>query len=673
MVMKKFCFFHAVAVFLLFIISSSAYAQKNALAIFNLKAMNIEAMGYNGEILHALISSIESDKNIDLMPRREIEEVLFKTGLVQDNTHEAVLAAGKALGINFVLFGDVTKKGSEIITRLGLMDIERKGIVKNWDLVFRDRDSILQKVPEFSKDLSITLIQRKSGGGVYSPSEPQISADVEYLNAKIEGDSVRLLWKLKTNKASLSYNIYRAENKDGPYQFLGKTTDSFFKDSSVKKGSTYFYRIGILAGTDPEIKSSYTALHMDTGEKKPHPPLIMSGRGYVKRIEIKFVPSLKNEQEKFNITKYKIYRQKGPDEWSNIGTVDSKNSSQFDIGFTVFDESNFTDGKTYTYAIASNDDKGQESPLSDPISIETVKNPVLTLDQDNLLRKVILSWKPVENVSGYYLYRKIEDKPDWKKVATIQDGKKTNITDEKELVDGPQYTYYLTAYDDKNETSPSNEVKAKTKELPAFPLNLQAVSGLVKSVNITWSPLDDKDVGGYNIYRGIDNNNMKKIASVKDYKSNTYLDKGEVFIPLEDGKNYFYAITSFNLFDAEGKISSYVKAETKPRPASVKKLSASAGTDHILINWEKNTESDIKLNLLLRSVSGGGTFSTLTVGTWSKIAELPVSHTNFKDFDLKPETGYSYRIISEDKDGLKSDPAESNQVASPIVKQDKPK
>jgi hypothetical protein len=222
MFIKKFCFFHAVTVLLLFILSASAYAQKNALAIFNLKATNIEAMGYNGEILHALISSIESDKNIDLMPRREIEEVLFKTGLVQDNTHEAVLAAGKALGINFVLFGDVTKKGSEIVTRLGLMDIERKGIVKNWDLVFRDRDSILQKIPEFSRDLSTTLIQRKSGGVAYSPSEPQISADVEYLNAKIEGDSVRLLWKLRTNKASLSYNIYRAENKDGPYQFLGK-------------------------------------------------------------------------------------------------------------------------------------------------------------------------------------------------------------------------------------------------------------------------------------------------------------------------------------------------------------------------------------------------------------------------------------------------------------------
>ena len=76
--MKKFCFMTVLTVFLLCMIFSHAYAQKNPLAIFNLKATNIDAMGYNGEILHALISSIESDKNIDLMPRREIEEVALQ-------------------------------------------------------------------------------------------------------------------------------------------------------------------------------------------------------------------------------------------------------------------------------------------------------------------------------------------------------------------------------------------------------------------------------------------------------------------------------------------------------------------------------------------------------------------------------------------------------------------
>ena len=660
--MKKFCFLTTLTVFLLCMTFSHAYAQKSALVIFNLKATNIEAMGYNGEILHALISSIESDKNIDLMPRREIEEVLFKTGIVQDNTHDAVLTAGKALGINFVLFGEVTKKGSEIVAKLGLMDIQNKGLVKNWDLVFRDRDSILKKIPELSRELSDILSNYNSGAGAVS-MESQTSTDVEYLNAKIEGDAVRLSWKLRTHKTSLSYHVYRAESKDGPCQFLGKTADSFFQDSTVKKGLSYFYHIGIIAGTDPEVKSFYTALFINAGEKRPHPPIVMSGKGYVKRVEIKFVPSLKNEQDKFNITKYKIYRQKGPGDWQHIGVTDSKNTSQFDIDFTVFDESDLKDGTTYTYALSSLDYKNSESPLSDPVSVETIRNPVLSFDKDNLLRKVILSWKPVDTVAGYYLYRKTEN-TGWKKVAGISGASKINITDEKELSDGRQYLYYLTAYDDKKETGPSNEVKAKTKDLPVFPANLQAQGGLVKSVKISWTPLEDPDVGGYNIYRGPDNSNMKKIATIREYKSSAYLDKGEAFTPLDDGRNYFYAITGFNLFDAEGKLSAYVQASTKPRPAAVKGLSASAGTDHILISWEKNPETDIKSNYVYRNENGG---------SWSNLRELNLGQTSYKDFELKPERSYGYRIIAEDKDSLKSDPADSNAVASPIVRPQKAK
>ena len=85
--------------------------------------------------------------------------------------------------------------------------------------------------------------------------------------------------------------------------------------------------------------------------------------------------------------------------------------------------------------------------------------------------------------------------------------------------------------------------------------------------------LEDPDVGGYNIYRGLDNSNMNKIATVREYKSTSYLDKGEAFTPLEDGRNYFYAAASFNLFDAEGKLSSLCtglnKAETCSRQRSV--------------------------------------------------------------------------------------------------------
>lgn len=670
--MKRLCRLLLISACLLLILSPYSYAQKKVLAIFNLTATNIEAMGCNGEILQALISSIETDKSIDLMPRREIEEVLFKSDIVLDNSEKAVLEAGKALGINYVLFGEVTKKGSLIITRLNLMDIANNTVINNWSVIFPNNNSILKKVPKITEEISACLSNRKSSIADTTPVKKQLlpPLDLDYLNVLNEGDSVGLSWKITTQQSPISYNVYRSENRSGPYQFVGKTSDTYFKDTTVIKGQSYYYNIGISHGIEPEVKSSRTAQISNVGQRIPHPPLVMGIKGYIKRTGINFVPSLKNEQEYFNIIKYSVYRQKNPNDWENIKTIDLQNRTETNPVFTVFDERDLKDGTEYTYALSSTDDSNIESPRSDSISVSTVKTPVLTLEKDNLLRKIILSWKFVEQVSGYNLYRKTEN-TSWEKIADIKEFLTTNFTDAKNISDGQQYFYHVTAYDDKKESDPSNEVKGKTKDLPAFPENVQSQGIMAKSVKITWTALEDPDIGGYSIYRGSDCNNLQKIASIKNYRSNTYLDKGDILTPLEDGKVYFYAIACFNLFDAEGALGKCIKAETKPRPKSVQELTASAAVDHIVISWKENPETDIVINHLYRK-DGQASWSNLQalspIQLWSEIQQLKPGQTDYKDFELKSGGSYSYRIISEDKDGLESDPAETQSVASPIAK-----
>jgi len=100
----------AVSVFVVFaVLWGAAYAgaAQNALAIFNLTPTNMEAMGSDGEILYALISALERQKTVELMSRRDMEEILFQAGLVQGGDTASVAKAGKALGISFILFGSV--------------------------------------------------------------------------------------------------------------------------------------------------------------------------------------------------------------------------------------------------------------------------------------------------------------------------------------------------------------------------------------------------------------------------------------------------------------------------------------------------------------------------------------------------------------------------------------
>ena len=125
----------------LVITAGSAAAQKKTLAIFNLQPTNIDAMGYSGDILFSLISALEKEKQLDVMPRRKMEEVLYQEGLVQGGDPEQVIRAGKALGINFILYGDVTKEGATISSNLHLMDIQRGEIVRSWKESFSGREA----------------------------------------------------------------------------------------------------------------------------------------------------------------------------------------------------------------------------------------------------------------------------------------------------------------------------------------------------------------------------------------------------------------------------------------------------------------------------------------------------------------------------------------------------
>lgn len=643
---------------------SQPKAQQNALAIFNLRPTNFEAMGYDGEILYAIISALSREKSVQLMPRREMEEILSQKGIVQTDDPQLVSQAGKLLGINFILFGQVTKKGAQIIANIMLMDTQYGQVVKSWQQTFSGREDILTQTPRFTKELAriITRQEQRAAPSSAGPVQPKVT--IENLRAESKGKTVVLRWKFDPNEPIVRFHAYRSENPEGPFQFLGKTNKNIFVDKQIKKGRTYYYRIGLITANGSEVKSDETTQIRNAGEKIPHPPLIMSAKGYVRRAEIKFVPSLVNSKERFKIVNYKIYRKTGPASvWANTAEIDAKKTSQTELGFKIDDRNNLDDGKTYSYAVSSVDKKNRESPLSDAVSVKTIGRPSLSLKQDDLLRKIIVAWEPIADVQGYYLYRQI-DAETWEQVGKIRGSTKSDFKDDKDLADSQKYRYYLSAYDAHGETGPSNEVEAKTKDLPAFPQNLQVISGMVKSTQISWSPIDDTDIGGYAIYRGFSTKELKLIDKARGYKAHTYRDKGKGYEPLEDGKEYYYALTSYNLYGAEGEISPAVKARTKPRPRSVRGLQLIArqlpdARGYISLAWEQNPEADIKAYIIYRSRNGG---------YWSKIKELDANQTRYQDNDLSADMAYQYRIIAQDKDGLKSDPVESKSMQSPVIK-----
>ncbi len=644
----------------LFIAAAGARAAApSTLAILNLRPTNFEAMGYNGEILYALISALEKEKSVELVPRRLMEDKLSQASLVQTDTPEMALEAGRVLGIRFILFGNVTKEGARIRAHLNLMDVDSRKVAESWAEDYGSREDILARIPKFASSLVSVISRRETSvepSAVPAASKPEVT--LESIRAVSEGDSVVVRWEALSGAPVAGYNVYRSDGADGPYQFLGRTDTAAYTDSGIRKGRTYFYRLGVLLAGGKEIKQAHTAVIRNAGEKLPHPPLILGAAGHVRRIEIKYVPNLLNEQESFRIAEYQIFRRSSPEQdWTPVSTAKADLRSQTELGFTFEDAGSLEDGRKYFYAIASIDKKGRESPLSDPVAVDTLPRPQLRLEKDNLLRRIDLSWQTLENVEGYYLYRKQDPEP-WKRVDKIRSQPSFPFTDDAGLEDGRRYGYRLTAYDAKGETGPSNTVEAATKELPPPPSDIIAQSGRVKSVLLTWTPADDPDVGGYAIYSGSGPDRLELLAKVKGHRENRYLDKGSGFSSLDDGTDYFYSIACYNRFGAEGVQTPVARARTKLRPSPAAGIRLSALADRILVQWSPNREPDIRAYVLYRSLNGGG---------WSRVGEAGPGQTSFSDADLKPDSEYRYRIIVEDADDLKSDPAESGSIASPIA------
>ncbi len=197
--------------------------------------------------------------------------------------------------------------------------------------------------------------------------------------------------------------------------------------------------------------------------------------------------------------------------------------------------------------------------------------PVLGVAQDDQLRQINLVWRAMANAEGYHLYRKSQG-TDWHKFATITIADQCHYTDTANLDDGQIYHYYLTAYNSAEETEPSQQVSAKTKGPPHCPQEISVFRQSNKGIKITWTPLNDPDVGGYVIYRGsiadqsehlgVQSVSVQEIAQVKGWQSHSYID--QEISSSEPDREYYYAIKSFNLFNARGVLSEAVRVKTAP-------------------------------------------------------------------------------------------------------------
>lgn len=425
---------------------------------------------------------------------------------------------------------------------------------------------------------------------------------------------------------------------------LQKSSNTSYEDHQIDHGATYHYRVAAInsVGIGDYIINSTTIPVIP-----PTEPLDLRSSTGNGSVTLNWTPP--TDLGGGRIREYVIHRGPTRDELTVLETVGN-------VTWFIDDTANL--GEFVYYAVAARNGGGT-GPLSAAVRIKPVAPPgaptgFMATGGDG---KVTLKWvAPASDggsmLLGYYVYRGTALN-DVERIVTKAINQLEHV--DAGLVNGMQYIYYVTAYTDVTESTPSTAVDVTPYGLPGRVLNLTVLAS-DGEVTLTWSPPDTD--GGSQITK------YKVFCGEGDAGSITYLTQiGNVttftHTGLENGVAYFYQVTAVNAA-GEGQVSLRVSAMPLGLPGSVRDLAASSDRAGIRLTWR--TPADI----------GGAGNVTYVILRGDSPEDPETTYTvpgalEFLDTNVTVGMTYRYWVLARTSvgDGPAAGPVEATAVTVP--------
>lgn len=328
----------------------------------------------------------------------------------------------------------------------------------------------------------------------------------------------------------------------------------------------------------------------------------------------------------------------------------------------------------YYYRIKAFDTKGRESVFSKTIHVETAMtpNPPIILSTEAHVKSLKITWSPnpiksadPSKLMGYKLYRAKTEEGPYAEVATLL-GKdlglgidttldklfKVHYLD-KDLADGEEYYYRVSAYSEKDlESDLSGHMVGKC--IPVVK-GILAEGNMIRQIKVSWDAADSEHVQGYFIYRSTSRDGgFVKIKKISGREINSFLDKKG----LKDETTYYYRISLFEDNEKEGSLSDVASNTTKGPPPMPKGLRAKSGmTKKVELTWNVTPEEEVKGYRLYRSIVKEGEYVPIKkIRNRKKNEHLDKGTYNRP---LTDNTTYYYKITAYNKVDVESKPSET--------------
>lgn len=380
--------------------------------------------------------------------------------------------------------------------------------------------------------------------------------EMEWLTPEEDG------WTPITN-----YNIYRSI-KPNQWNLFKKLGDvRIFNDTSVTNGQRYYYSISAENDAGEGVKSEEFEI---IPKGLPSAPLITQVKAGNNKVFLKWSPPESDGGS--GILRYNVYR-------SMVSGGESLLTSVED-GLNYTDE-DVTNGQDYYYQVSAVNSLGT-GQRSNEVNSKPVTVPSIPLDFQVTCgnKYVYMSWSPPESDGGsqitkYLIHRRSEE-DNGTFTITVADVLFYNDTD---VTNGITYFYRISASNSIGAGTLTGESSTTPATTPSEPRDL-LVSCMKGRVHLSWSPPyydGGSPIIGYNIFRGMDPNNLGFITSIPNILN--YTDKDVVL-----GCHYFYQVTANNSI-GEGQKCLDISIIPRDIPGQPRDLKVNFSSGKVILIW----------------------------------------------------------------------------------------
>lgn len=637
------------------------------IALFNFQASKIELSAQGTTITNMLSDTLMATQCAYVLERKELEEFLQLNDLQQKSKLDNVLNIGSRLGLEAIVLGTVEKKGTVLLVHCRVVSMEKKRVIFSKLIKTLGEENLASEISALGKAIVAAVTAKDDG---QEDNAPSFSGPV---NVQIRPGSgqIKLNWQPGPCNNPEIYEVFRSTNKDGPFAKAARLSVPAYLDGNLDNNVEYFYKIKVY--NEDGLFSEDSAVVSATTLSAPNPPIILKAESGIKSIHLTWMPNPIKSHDPYKLEGYTIYRATSEGgTYEDVGTIPAPaaapetTTSPGSAGLSYLDKG-LGDGKVYFYKITAYNEQKRESDYSSVFRSASLPAVIDVRVEQEDIREVKLSWENIGSsmIAGYNVYRSLKETGDFEKIGYVENpppgsGLRISYQDRNNLADSMRYYYRITAFAPPDrETSPAGIVSAQTKGKPGAPQELQARSGLLKKVELTWKPGSDGDVAGYNLYVSPDAaGEFILMVKLVDRNQVKYIDEEKDQRKLGDGITYHYRITSYNKAGIESDPVS-ASATTLGRPSAPLGLKGEElKVKEVPLSWQANVETDVSIYSIWRCDSAGEEFKN--------VARVEGKNL-YVDTGLNDGVSYIYKIKAENKSGLIS------EFSEPVTIRTKPR